>query len=147
MNILKKTAATAAATAFLMGAGVATASPAAAQTWITPSQVWSIGNPKTARSVDTQFGTVQVRYGTYQGRQYGWGRVMNSYDGHRLLFEVDTDGDRVPNDWRVHYISGPSVGWTHGHATSPSSARAFRACILASGQYGCSSTSNRTAWW
>lgn len=148
MNILKKASATAAATAFLMGAGVATASPAtAAPTWIDESQVASIGNPKTARSVNTPLGTAQVRYGTYQGRQYGWGRVVNSNNGHAVLFEIDTNGDRIPDVSSVHYIKGASIGWTYGYRTSSSSARAFRACILTSVQYKCSATPNRTSWW
>ncbi|WP_152529300.1 hypothetical protein [Nocardiopsis chromatogenes] len=148
MNILKKASATAAATAFLMGAGVATASPAtAAPTWINEGQVASIGNPQTARSVNTPLGTVQIRYGHYQGRQYGWGRVVNSSNGRKLRFEVDTDGDRVPNDRSIHYITGPGYGWTEGHVTFSSSLVAFRACILPSNKYNCSETTNRTSWW
>ncbi|WP_116247828.1 hypothetical protein [Nocardiopsis sp. FIRDI 009] len=46
-------------------------------------------------SVNTSAGTVQVRYGTHRGRQYGWGRALNSSSGYLLLFEVDHDGDRA----------------------------------------------------
>lgn len=146
MNILKKIAATAAAAALLAGVGVAAASPAAADSFLHPDKVWSISDPKTARSVDTHLGTVQVRYGTYQGRQYGWGRIMNGNGGDRLLFEIDTDGDRVPDTSSLLNITGPSVGWTYGYPTSSSSDRAFRACILDTAR-SCAFNLQSTDWW
>ncbi|CAM4138613.1 hypothetical protein [Nocardiopsis rhodophaea] len=149
MDIAKKTAAVAVGLATLVAGGVAAASPAAAASrWITSDEVWTINNPRTALSVNTSVGTVQVRYGTYRGRQYGWGRALNSYGGYKLRFEVDTDGDRIPNnESSLRYIKGPGATWTSGYQTSSSSARAFRACIMGHGQHRCSQTSNRTGWW
>src|SRR5690606_40468159 len=95
--------ATAAAFAGLVGAA---ATPAAAVwPWITGDQILSITNPKTALSVSTPVGTVQVRYGTYGGKQYGWGRVVNPTVGYNLIFEVDLNGDRIRDDrddWSVN---------------------------------------------
>ncbi|MDA2804056.1 hypothetical protein O4U47_05995 [Nocardiopsis sp. LSu2-4] len=64
-----------------------------------------------------------------------------------MLFEIGTNGDRIPDVSSVHHIKGASIGWTYGYRTSSNSARAFRACILTSVQYKCSSTPNRTSWW
>ncbi|MEU5858925.1 hypothetical protein ABZ799_26710 [Nocardiopsis dassonvillei] len=147
-NIFKRAAAVVAATGVVMAGSVATAAPAsAALTWIDDDQVLSISNSRTAVSKDTSVGTVQVRFGTYQGRQYGWGRVLNGRTGYVLFFEVDTNGDRVMDEGATAYIPDGNPRWTWGAPTSSSSARAFRACILNSSQFSCSETSNRTAWW
>lgn len=148
-NIFKKVAAVVAATAVVMAGSVATAVPASAAylTWINDDQVLSISNSRTAVSKDTSVGTVQVRFGTYQGRQYGWGRVLNGRSNYVLFFEVDTNGDRVMDEGDTAYITGGNPIWTWGAPTSSSSARAFRACLLSPSQFSCSETSNRTAWW
>lgn len=148
MNIVKKMAAAAVAAGTVVAGGVAAATPAAAASpWISASQVRSISNPLTAVAIDTPVGTIQVRHGIYNGRQYGWGRVVNARAGYTLKFEVDTDGDRIPNtSSSIHNLSS-SVAWTAGYPTSSSSARAFRACLYNSLGGSCSATNYRTAWW
>ncbi|MFP8883083.1 hypothetical protein [Streptomyces barkulensis] len=135
--------ATAAAFAGVVGAAAA---PASASSWITPEQVHSITNPRTAVFKETPAGTVQVRYGTYGGVQYGWGRVVNPAAGYDLMFEVDTDGDRKADTFSGDFnISGGGIHWTGGYPTSSSSKVAFRACITK--QLTCAETTYRTAWW
>ncbi|PSK96338.1 hypothetical protein CLV63_112223 [Murinocardiopsis flavida] len=139
-----------------MSAGmIAVAAPASAGptpetsalTWINESQVLATTNRQTAASTGTTVGTVQVRYGNYQGRQHGWGRILNPRQGYSLVFEVDTNGDRVRDEAATKYLTG-GTAHTWGAPTSSSSARAFRACVLAPSQPpSCSETINRTGWW
>lgn len=137
--------ATAAAFAGLVGAAATPAS--AASNWIDPDQVLSITNPKTALSKDTPAGTVQVRYGTYGGGQYGWGRAVSPTPGYNLIFEVDTNGNRVADrSARVKKLSGKTV-WTHGYPTSSSSKVAFRACITRHDSCAATNSEHRTGWW
>lgn len=149
MNLLKKVAAAAAAAAIAMVGSVTVATPALASDvlWINQDKVLSISNARTALSVDTPRGTVQIRYGTYNGVQYGWGRALNAPAGYTLVFEADTNGDRIMDEGATAYLTGSSAVWTWGASTSASSARAFRACILSSSQMSCSETSSRTGWW
>lgn len=127
----------------------ATATPAtAASLWISRAQVLSIKNPMTAVAKVTPAGTVQVRHGTYGGKQYGWGRAVAPTAGYNLVFEVDTNGDRSRDDG-VHWYSlpGGETVWIEGYPTSSSSKVAFRACITK--HLECSKTTSgyRTAWW
>ncbi len=150
MGIVRKTAAVIAASGLMVGLSAVTASPASADPWINHSQVLDISNPRTASSVNTSLGTVQIRYGTYQGRQYGWGRAMNvppPSGGLYLRFEVDTDGNRIPDDSAHFNLGTDGFNWTAGYPTSSSSARAFRACVLDLFENTCSEAGSRTPWW
>ncbi|WP_285731879.1 hypothetical protein [Nocardiopsis sp. ATB16-24] len=150
MGITKKIVTVVTVFGMAMGLSIATASPASADPWIEQPQILEISNRKTAYSVKTPIGTVQVRYGTHQGRQYGWGRTLNvspPTGGRHLLFEVDTNGDRIPDDQVLVLAGKNGSNWTKGYRTSASSARAFRACILDFLESACADTSNRTPWW
>lgn len=105
-----------------------------------------VPNPQTSLGYSFSRGTVQIRYGTYAGVQYGWGRALNPANtNHWVRFEVDTNGDRV---WdKVHAVQLWWCNYTWGHPTSNSSAVAFRACIVVVKTDGCVSGSNGTYWW
>lgn len=112
--------------------------------WIPDPAV--VPNPRTSLGYAFSRGTVQIRYGTYGGVQYGWGRVLNPANtNHWVRFEVDTDGDRVWN--KVHAVQLWHCNYTAGHPTSNSSAVAFRACIVVNKTDGCQSGVNGTYWW
>ncbi|GHD36381.1 hypothetical protein [Nocardiopsis kunsanensis] len=148
MNIFRRAVAVMAGAAVVMAGSVTVASPAvAAVDWINHDQVWSVSNPRTALSVDTPRGTVQVRYGTHQGKQYGWARALNAPSDYVLAFEVDTNGDRRSDEGAREYLTGNNAAWTWGAAASSHSARAFRACILSYSEMSCAETSYRTGWW
>lgn len=116
--------------------------------WITQEEVHSSTNTAVAVDKVTPAGTVQVRHGTYGGKQYGWGRAVAPTAGYNLVFEVDTNGDRSRDDG-VHWYSlpGGETVWIEGYPTSSSSKVAFRACITK--HLECSKTTSgyRTAWW
>jgi hypothetical protein len=108
-------------------------------------------NRGTARSYSFGGGTVEVRYGTYQGTQYGWGRAINTNSNYYIRFEVDLDGDRV-RDWSSTYRIS-TRNYTTGYATSSSPNRAFRACIITDPAARCRPAGtttlprNSTTWW
>lgn len=125
---------------------VSAAAPAAATSWLLAEEVGTIKNPVTAVAKVTPAGTVQVRHGLYDGRQYGWGRVVDPAAGYTLRFEIDLDGDRSAdlNSARPGLPQG-LVAWTEGFAASPNGDLAFRACITE--QSSCAQTTYKTAWW
>jgi hypothetical protein len=104
-----------------------------------------VPNPQTSVALTFSRGTVQVRFGTYQGTQYGWGRALGANANHWVRFEVDLDGDRswdLANAWRIG-----TRNYTRGYPTSSSANRAFRACIVRDPAATCNSGSNGTFWW
>ncbi|MDA2810926.1 hypothetical protein O4J56_09790 [Nocardiopsis sp. RSe5-2] len=115
----------------------------AQQAWLYDPAV--VPNPRTSLAYSFSRGTAQIRFGTYNGTQYGWGRALNANGNHWIRFEVDNNGDRrwdLYNAWRV----GARI-YTRGYPTSSSSARAFRACIVVNPGDGCVSGGNGTYWW
>ncbi|MEE2039175.1 hypothetical protein Q8791_18330 [Nocardiopsis sp. CT-R113] len=169
MGAVKKTLATIAATSMLLAGGVATAAPASAadidsgiwsvageaqppttlQTWLDWSYMTSTTNRHSPRSINSGGATIEVRSGTYNGVQYGWGRVINALALSYIRFEVDTNGDRRPDlqDWEN--AQNGSTKWTDGYPTSSSSNRAFRACATWGYDVTCNlaGPSNTTDWW
>lgn len=127
------------ATTTVLAAGPASA----ASNWLSDPN--SCTNVKTAVQKDFSGYTIQVRYGTCGGVQYGWGRVINYRDGAYIRFEVDTTGDRVADGDDLRYA--PSRNYTSGYRTSTSSARAFRACVVFSEKETCLYSNGATAWW
>jgi hypothetical protein len=136
------------AAAFAGVTGAAATPAAAAGDWITSAQVHTITNPQTAVSKSTPSGILQIRFGTYEGRQYGWGRVLETPGGSMVRFEYDTDGNRVPNG-SFTSNNPPGTKWSAGYRTSSSSAYAFRACIIFKKGIPCSQvdSSRKTGWW
>lgn len=119
------------------------AQASARQSWLYDPAV--VPNPRTSLAYSFGRGTAQIRFGTYQGTQYGWGRALNADADHWIRFEVDLNGDRswdMYNAWRV----GARI-YTRGYPTSSSAARAFRACIVVDPGHGCVSGGNGTYWW
>jgi hypothetical protein len=131
------------ATAALATTLLAAAPASAASTWwYDPS---SCTGAATAKSADVSGRTVQVRYGTCGGYQYGWGRILNyNPDTDLIRFEVDTNGDRSWDVADVWFASDRN--YSMGRLTSSSSAVAFRACFVTSASTACTSA-NGTGWW
>jgi len=122
---------------------VLSAGPANAAPWLSDPN--SCTNVKTAVRKDYNGRTIEVRYGTCGGTQYGWGRVTNYNSGTYIRFEVDVDGDRVADGDDLRYA--PTRNYTSGYQTSTSSARAFRACVVFSEKETCLYSGSTTAWW
>jgi hypothetical protein len=125
---------TAAVAISVFAAGTATAAP----TWYSDPN--SCTNVKTAASATVEGRTVEVRYGTCGGAEYGWGRILGYGLADYIRLEVDTTGDRVADD-RAYYLA-KSRNYTAGYL---SSAR-LRACFVRSTSGTCTN-SNATAWW
>lgn len=120
------------------------AAPAQAAPWL--SDPGSCTGVRTAVERVVSGRTVQVRFGTCGGSQYGWGRILG-YDSDlqdHIRFEVDTNGDRRP-DGASWYLAR-NRNYTAGYQTSSSASRAFRACYVTSSSATCTS-GNATAWW
>lgn len=115
---------------------------AASNWWSDPN---SCTNVKTAVRKDFGGYTVEVRYGTCGGAQYGWGRVTNYGSGAYVRFEVDVDGDRAFDGYDLRYA--PTRNYTSGYRTSSNSLRAFRACVVFSEKETCLYSGSTTAWW
>ncbi|TQN28754.1 hypothetical protein FHX37_4118 [Haloactinospora alba] len=115
----------------------------AQQDWLDDPIV--VPNPQTSVSYQFHRGTAQVRFGTYNGTQYGWGRAIGASGSDWVLFEVDTDGDRS-GDLASYAHIGERI-YTYGYPTSSSGNRAFRACIVNQPGDSCSSGNNGTYWW
>jgi hypothetical protein len=137
--------ATASAVALLTGAATTAAASvttaAAAPWWNDPN---SCSNTGTAVQRTVSNRTVQVRYGTCRGAQYGWGRILDYGSGDYVRFEVDVNGDRVPDGWSTYLTANRN--YTAGYPTTSGSARAFRTCFVTSGS-GICNANNATAWW
>jgi hypothetical protein len=133
-----------AATLLTGAAAPAAASPdsAAVAPWLNDPN--SCSNIRTAVQRDVSNRTVQVRYGTCGGTQYGWGRILNYGRLDYIRFEVDLNGDRVADDYDYYFANARN--YTAAYPTSSSSARAFRACFVTTPGGTCSA-SNATAWW
>ncbi|WP_166027479.1 hypothetical protein [Streptomyces chilikensis] len=113
---------------------------AASEWWSNPN---SCTNTATATQKTILGRQVQVRYGTCNGAQYGWGRILNYGSSDYIRFEVSLGG----YVWDYANIqSASSRNYTQGYRTSSSSAVAFRACYVTSALSTCNS-SNSTAWW
>lgn len=120
------------------------AAPSQAASWLSDPN--SCTNVQTAVSRVVSGRTIEVRFGTCNGTQHGWGRIRG-YDSNLqdfIRFEVDTNGDRR-QDGASWYLAR-TRNYTAGYPTSSSSSRAFRACYVTSGSATCTS-SNSTAWW
>ncbi|WP_345045259.1 hypothetical protein [Streptomyces sannanensis] len=124
----------AAAAISVLTTGTATAAPA----WYNDPN--SCTNVKTAAIATVEGRTVEVRYGTCGGAQYGWGRILGYAAADYIRLEVDTTGDRVADD-RDYYLAN-ARNYTRGYL---SSAR-LRACFVRSPSGTCTN-SNATAWW
>ncbi|GAB2463397.1 hypothetical protein GCM10027162_67620 [Streptomyces incanus] len=118
----------------ILATGTATAAPA----WYQDPN--SCTNVKTAASAPVEGRTVEVRYGTCGGAQYGWGRILGYGTGDYIRLEIDTTGDRVADD-RAYYLA-KSRNYTAGYLSSAH----LRACFVRSPSSTCTS-SNATAWW
>ncbi|GAA1440678.1 hypothetical protein [Nocardiopsis tropica] len=163
MGAIKKTLATVAATGMMLTGGVVAAGPAAAAApaieteevtaqaypWLDRSHMTSTTSQQTPRNLPYGSASVQVRTGIHSdGSRYGWARALNANTNHILRFEIDTDGDRVWDLAATKNIDG-NTQWTNGYATSSSSNRAFRACVMRSIS-GCGTASQVVAvtdWW
>lgn len=145
MKIAAALMVTASATALFTGATAtaATSDPTtvAAPWWSDPNSCSNIGTA-TERIISNR--TVQVRYGTCGGTQHGWGRLLNYGSGDYIRFEVDVNGDRIP-DGASWYLAR-NRNYTAGYPTSPDPARAFRACFVTSSSETCN-PGNSTPWW
>lgn len=104
-----------------------------------------VANPQTAASYQSGRGKAELRVGTHNGTQYGWGRAIGASGNDWIRFEMDTNGDRVWDYYDAWKISERI--YTAGYSTSSSSDRAFRACIVTQPGNGCSSGGNGTYWW
>ncbi|MEU4227487.1 hypothetical protein AB0F17_24615 [Nonomuraea sp. NPDC026600] len=90
--------------------------------------------------------TVQIRYGSCNGTQYGWGRILGYSPLDYIRFEVDITGDRVADGYS--YYRAGERNYTAGYPTSSSSTRAFRACYVALPITDCgNSAAASTPWW
>lgn len=98
----------------------------------------------TVRQLTTSRGTMQVRAGYYQGKQYGWARALNASSNHWINLKIDLNGDRVPDD---SSISRATASSTCMAPTSASSARAFKACVRLDNLGGPCHPDHQTAWW
>ncbi|MGW5127968.1 hypothetical protein ACWEQ7_28795 [Streptomyces sp. NPDC004069] len=129
--------------AAVVATSVLAAGPAGAATswWGDPNSCTNVG---TARSSNISNRTVEVRYGTCGGAQYGWGRITGYKSGDYIRFEVDTNGDRKQDGASWYPVSNRN--YTAGYPTSTSSNRAFRACFVTSQTAVCTA-SNSTPWW
>ncbi|TQM75765.1 hypothetical protein FHX40_2483 [Thermopolyspora flexuosa] len=103
-------------------------------------------NHQTARSAVISGRTVEVRYGNCNGKQYGWGRIRGfvSWLPDRIRFEVDINGDRIPDGHSVRLARHRN--YTAAYPTASGSRRAFRACFVTSDSQPCT-PNNSTAWW
>ncbi|MCK9872706.1 hypothetical protein MRI28_24230 [Nocardiopsis dassonvillei] len=168
MKMLKKALTTAAATGFLMASGVAVAGPAAANTsegvwtaaadepspsvkaaaWLGRSLITSTTNRRIEREDDFANSTfVQIRTGTYGGVRYGWGRIVNALSDEYIRFEVDTNGDRVPDYASYRSAATGPTQWTAGYPVSSSSNVAFRSCLTLGWSVPCNGQPVNTGWW
>lgn len=118
------------------------AGPASAASWLSDPGNCTATGTAVERVVSGR--TVQVRYGTCNGVQHGWGRILGYGSGDYIRFEVDTNGDRKPDG--VSWYLATNRNYTAAYPTSTSSSRAFRACFVRSSSETCNST-NATAWW
>lgn len=108
----------------------------------------STSNRGTGDARITSNGTVQVRYGTYQGTQYGWARAVDAPKNWYVRFEIDLDGDRNSDWYSAARIGERNPEWTNGWPTSSSSDTAFRACLVSASTRTCDDVpSHRTGWW
>ncbi|MEV7965824.1 hypothetical protein AB0O34_07550 [Sphaerisporangium sp. NPDC088356] len=121
---------------------VTATTPANAATWL--SDPGSCTNVQTGTQRDVNGYTVQVRYGTCGGVQYGWGRVLNGPSDRYVVMEVDTNGDRRW-DGKDERLIG-TRNYTSGYATASGSTRAFRACVIKDPTWDCDAGSP-TGWW
>ncbi|GLW09158.1 hypothetical protein Misp01_42870 [Microtetraspora sp. NBRC 13810] len=122
---------------------IAATPPAQAAPWL--SDPGSCTNVQTGRQADGNGYTVQIRYGTCGGVQYGWGRVLNGRADMYVFFEVDITGDRR-SDGNDSRLIG-TRNYTSGYATASGSTRAFRACVIKDPTWDCNAASVVTAWW
>ena len=82
-------------------------------------------NCTSNRSTVYTVGNGELRTGYYNGVQYGWGR-LEAGDYELLHFQVDLDGDRVPDEFQATSGAG---NFTWAYPASASSDRAFRVCV------------------
>ncbi|WP_433355803.1 hypothetical protein ACQP25_17865 [Microtetraspora malaysiensis] len=106
----------------------------------------TMSNKITPRSKQTSKGAVDLRAGWYKGKQHGWARVRSPQSQTQYtVFEVDTNGDRKPDDsWGILARVGT---FTCAYPASSSSRLAFRACISTESGDKCTSAAYRTSWW
>lgn len=101
-------------------------------------------NRSTVATAETKLGTVKLRTGYYKGAKYGWAETRNSHDVRYVALDVDTDGDRIPNEMMLGDLRDTMN--TGGYKTSSSSNRAFKACVKHNKNKKCH-PSYSTAWW
>jgi hypothetical protein len=105
-----------------------------------------VPSPQTAKTATGSTGTAQIRYGTYNGVQYGWARTTDyNYDDLYIKFELDTNGDRETDC--QYYRQATSRTYTTAKATHSSSDVAFRACLVFYTSSGCDAAATKTGWW
>jgi hypothetical protein len=144
------TAALAMAAALITGAAAAPAGAATAAVACSSLTILSdpgvVPSPQTAKTATGSTGTAQVRYGTYNGKQYGWARTTDyNYNDLYIKFEVDTNGDRDSDC--SYYRAVTSRTYTTAKATHSSSDVAFRACLLFNNSFDCDAATTKTGWW
>lgn len=98
----------------------------------------------TVRERTTSRGTMQVRAGYYNGKQYGWARALNGSYHHWINLKIDVNGDRVADQ---SSISRATASSTCMAPTSSSSAVAFKACIRLDNLADPCHPDHQTGWW
>lgn len=142
-NLTNRTPGIATITAVAAAAVVLAAGPASAASWVHDPGASCVPT-STPRDRTVSSREIQVRAGTCSGAQYGWGRVIGYQNGDYIRFEVDTNGDRIPdvhNTWLA-----TNRNYTDAWPTSSSSQVAMRACLVSSLDGTCNS-GNATNWW
>lgn len=125
--------------ALAVAASLVTAGSVNADSWLGNPNNCTGAATATERVVSGR--TVQVRHGDCNGTHHGWGRILGYGSSDYIRFEVDINGDRVPDGYSSYRAE--TRNYTAGYPTSSSSDRAFRACFSSN---PCTSA-NATAWW
>ncbi len=99
-----------------------------------------VPNPETAVQQFFENITVEIRYGTFEGRQYGWVRVLNGNPDDNVTFFIDIDGDRLRDYYDIWRVGDRN--YTRGYPTTPGPERAFQGCVG-----GRSFDGGCTDWW
>ncbi|QKI83382.1 hypothetical protein [Kroppenstedtia eburnea] len=106
----------------------------------TDSNGW-LNNPDCTTNRSTIYRTknVELRVGYWNGKQYGWGRLIA---GDTVYFQVDLNGDRRVDIGSMCMLCDPGT-YTNAYPTSSSSKVAFRVC----GANRYSDPLTCTPWW
>ncbi len=102
-------------------------------------KVLSIAVKHTKWSQPVPGGNIELRYGNYEGTQYGWARIDGAGFPHGIV-TLERSWDAGVTWYESGRVSTTARNFTYGYRTSPDWRHLMKACWETGGQETCTST-------